>query len=102
MLLSVVGREVGHQRGVGAEGGVAQGTGEILCHGVETFSSQEFKVFQFMFLHVSLQQSRANKPEGTTLRQTGMCQVLFSDVSAEVFSVFLVFHLLVVTEGGGC
>ena len=99
-LLSVVGGEVGHQRGVGAEQGVAEGTGEVLGRGVKTFGSQEFKVFQLMFLHVSFQECRADKPERTTFRPTGMFQVLLSYVPAEIFSFFLVHHLLVMNKDG--
>ena len=54
-----------------------------------------------MLFHVSLQESRADKPEGTTFRQAGMCEVFLSDVSAEVFSLFLVPHLLVVPHDDG-
>ena len=92
---------MGHQARVGAEQGVTEGTGEVLGRGVKTFGSQEFKVFQLMFLHVSFQECRADKTEGATFRQTGMCEVIFSDVSAEVFSLFLVSNLLMTTEVKG-
>ena len=54
-----------------------------------------------MFLHVSLQQSGAYKSEIAAFRETGMLQVFLSDVSVEVFSLFLMSNLQVMTEDNG-